>query len=134
MVEQGHAGEYNELAEVLRGDLRSTHLVCKLLLAERQGRRVSFCSWADFAPFVMPPCDVVDVVSLRRMNGKIVGGASTGYIAQTRLFGLLADLVREVRVPVPYFICDVAAPTAVQDKVKAVLASEIEMAVPDEKA
>ncbi len=123
------ADEYNAVAEVLREELRTTHAVAKLILAEREGARISLCAWPEFGPFVMPPCDVVDVIRLRRLEGKIVGAASTGYISQHLLFAMLGALVREVHLPVRHFVCDVTAPAVVQDRIAVALVADPDLAM-----
>ncbi|GEM_PF-7114707 len=100
--------DYNTQAGALRDRYGSGVEVSRLQKARHRGLLVRFCLWPNFAPVVMPFCDVVALTGFDLVDGKRSKEHVLGYVSQHLLLEMLGDRVSHHRAPTRHLIVECA--------------------------
>ncbi len=100
--------DYNTQAGALQERYGSGVEVSRLQKARHRGLLVRFCCWPNFAPVVMPFCDVVALTGFDLVDGKRSKEHVLGYVSQHSLLQTLGDRVSHRRAPARHLVVECA--------------------------
>lgn len=98
--------DYNTQAGALRQRYGSDFEVSRLQRARHRGLLVRFCCWPNFAPVVMPFCDVVALTGFDLVDGRRSKEHVLGYVSQQTLLEALGDRVSRRRAPTRHLVVE----------------------------
>jgi len=126
-------GAYNDHIEELHRRYKEGHCVMQLFAGQKRSLVVSYCSWPDFHPFVMPRCDVVFFTELEEKDDRVIGGSVIGYVRQAWIFRILGPRVTQVDDPTEHFVCDERIQGSDQQAIRGLLMPTIDEAMVGER-
>lgn len=97
---------FNDQVEVLQERYGSGVEVSRLQKSRQRGLLIRFCSWPNFAPVVMPYCDVVALTSFDLVDGQRTQPGVLGYVSQEALLDVLGDRAAEHLIPVGHVVIE----------------------------
>lgn len=98
--------EFNAQAEALAGRYGGGFEVCRLQKAPHRGLLVRYCLWPNFAPVVMPFCDVVALTGVDLVDGKRSRQYVVGCVSQQALLDELGERVARRRPPARHLVIE----------------------------
>ncbi len=98
--------DYNDQVEVLQERYGTGVEVLRLQKLRHRGLLIRYCSWPNFAPVVMPYCDVVALTSFELVDGQRTQPGVLGYVCQQALLDVLGERAAERLIPVGHVVID----------------------------
>lgn len=92
-------GDYNEQVHVLQERYGGGFEISPLQKVRHRGILIRYCSWPNFAPVVMPYCDVVALTSFDLVDGQRTQPGVLGYVSQQALLEVLGERAAEHLIP-----------------------------------
>lgn len=105
-VQSSLVDDYNDQVEVLQERYGSSVEVARLQKVRQRGLLLRFCSWPNFAPVVMPYCDVVALTSYEIIDGQRSQPNVLGYVCQQALLEVLGERAGERLIPVGHVVIE----------------------------
>lgn len=97
---------YNDFVDELQKRYGDGHAVILLSVGRANSFTVTYCSWPNFCPFVMPSCRVVSLTRIMRTDGQATKTEVVGYAHQDRVLEVLGKRVKRVTEPMEHLVCD----------------------------